>query len=312
MSSIEIRPLSLDDYIGQDEIKEQLKMSIEASKKRDRQLPHILFNGSAGLGKTTLSTIMANDFGSEISFANAANIVKPADLLSYILNLENGDFLFIDEIHRLKKEFEEMLYTVMEDFRVDIITKAGTDIKPISIELPKFTLIGATTHKGKLSKPLIDRFGIRIDLKDYTIDELKKICIRTSRIHGYEASDEASLKIAMSSRGTPRKANRIIDRVVDYVVVNKKDSIDLESVDKTLKLIGIDHNGLESEDRDILRIINEEFKGGPVGLNNLAATAGQDKDTLESFIEPYLLKQKMIIRTSKGRKITLKGKLALD
>lgn len=311
MKNENLRPNNLKEYIGQEDIKEQLQMSLDASKIREKSFPHSLFYGGAGLGKTTLSRIMATEFNSQIIFANAPNIQKLPDLISYIMQLEDNDFLFIDEIHRLKKELEETLYTVMEDFRIDIITNSGTDVKPISINLPKFTLIGATTAKGKLSQPLIDRFGIKISLKEYTHEELIKISERSAKILGVKIKKDASELVAKSSRGNPRRINTILDRIIDYITVDGKDTINLNIVKKVLKAIGIDHNGLEDIDREILKIINYNFKGGPVGLNNLSATSGQDKDTLENFIEPFLLKNDFIIRTNSGRKITEKGIMAI-
>jgi Holliday junction DNA helicase RuvB len=311
MSNKNLRPSSLSDYIGQEELKEQLHVSIEASKKRKRQLPHVLFYGGAGLGKTTISQIMANEFEAQISFANAANIQRPADLVTYILNLEEGDFLFIDEIHRLKNDLEEILYTVMEDFRVDIVTKAGSDLTPISINLPKFTLIGATTMKGKLSQPLVDRFGIKVALREYTNDELVLIIQRSSKLMNIIIDDEAALEIAKRSRGTPRKSNQILDRITDFAVFDDLRNVDKDFAINVLNKLKIDKYGLEENDREILRIIKEQFHGGPVGLNNLAATSGEQKDTLENIIEPYLLKNKFLIRTGKGRKLTRLGREVL-
>ena len=305
----ELRPQRLKDYIGQEDIKEQLSVSLEASKIRGRQLPHVLFFGGAGLGKTTLSSIMASEFGANISFANAANITKPADLVSYIVNLEEGDFLFIDEIHRLKSDFEEMLYTVMEDYRVDIVTRAGSDFTPISIKLPKFTLIGATTLKGKLTYPLIERFGIKIELQEYTTSELVKIILRSSKILNIKISKNAAEKLALCARGTPRKANQILDRVIDFATVDKVDEISLDYINGILIKLSIDKYGLDETDRHILKTLYSNFECNPVGLNNLAATSGQQKETLETTIEPYLLKNMFMVRTSRGRKIT---KLGID
>jgi holliday junction DNA helicase RuvB len=307
MSINELRPTKLKDYIGQENLKEQIHVSIEASKKRKKQFPHILFFGGAGLGKTSISSVIANEMGSDIIFANAANIQKPADLISYIVNLNENDFLFIDEIHRLKREFEEMLYTVMEDYRVDIVIKKGTDMEPISISLPKFTLVGATTLKGGLTQPLIDRFGLKLEIKEYSINELTKIIMVASKKLGANFKESALYKIAECSRGTPRKALQTLDRVIDFAVVECIDLIDEAYVERILKKIKVDHNGLEETDIHILRLLHEEFEGRPVGLNNLAAASGQQKDTLETTIEPFLIRNKFIIRTSRGRKITNKG-----
>jgi Holliday junction DNA helicase RuvB len=311
MSNKELRPKKLEDYIGQEDIKEQLSISIEASKKRNRQLPHTLFFGGAGLGKTTLSTIVATEFGSNIFFANAANIQTQADLLSYLVSLEEGDFLFIDEIHQLKNEFAEMMYTVMEDFRADIVTRSGTDMTPISLTIPTFTLIGATTLKGRLTQPFIDRFGIKIELVDYTNEELMKIIQRSSKLLGTSITNEASEELSKCSRGTPRKAIHLLDRVIDFAVVKDIKQIDKPFTENVLRKIKIDKYGLDDTDRHILKTIKEHFNGGPVGLNNLSATSGQQKDTLEATIEPYLLKNKFLIRTGRGRKITQKGLIAL-
>lgn len=307
MGTNELRPKNLKEYIGQKEIKENLEVSIKAAKLRKRQFPHTLFYGGAGLGKTTLSSIIAQEFGSKISFANAANMKTLADVISYIVNLEDGDFLFIDEIHRLKNDFEEMLYTVMEDFRFDFVTQKGSDTIPVSLSLPKFTLIGATTLKGNLTQPLIDRFGIKIELKDYEIDELMEIIKRSANILNIKLEDNAIRKIAICSRGTPRKANQILDRVIDFSVVDEIKCVSLSYLDKILEKLNIDEYGLDNADRHILRVLYEDFKCSPVGLNNLSATSGQQKDTLERTIEPYLLKNKLIVRTSRGRKITELG-----
>lgn len=307
MATNELRPINLEEYIGQEQLKEQITVSIGGSKKRERTFPHTLLSGGAGLGKTSLSSVISNEMGANITFANAANIQKPADLLTYVVNLEDGDFLFIDEIHRLKKEFEEMLYTVMEDFRIDIPVKKGTDIEPVSISLPKFTLIGATTLKGGLTQPLLDRFGLKFELKEYTIDELSKIIKNVSLKLNSNFDKEALDLISKCSRGTPRKAIHILDRIIDFAVCDDIELITEEYTSKILNKLKIDAHGLEESDISILKLLYEEFYGSPVGINNLAAASGQQKDTLEQTIEPFLIKNKFIIRTPRGRRITKKG-----
>jgi Holliday junction DNA helicase RuvB len=304
----EIRPSTLEDYIGQKELIKQLQTYISAAKIRNDTLDHILFYGGAGLGKTTLSQAISHSFGSKIVLANAANMIKPKDVVSYLVTLEEGDFFFIDEIHRLKKELEEILYTAMEDFRIDILVDSGSETKPISLNLPKFTLIGATTMKGKISNPLIERFGIDQELREYTNSELVEIIHRTAKIYDISIEEEAALSLAQRSRGTPRKANKLLKRVIDFACVESVENIENNFLKNILKNeLNIDENGLEEKDIRILKTLYYDFENRAVGLKNLASSISENIDTLEYSIEPYLIKNKLIVRTSRGRKITKKG-----
>jgi Holliday junction DNA helicase RuvB len=304
----EIRPSTLEDYIGQKELIKQLQTYISAAKIRNDTLDHILFYGGAGLGKTTLSQAISHSFGSKIVLANAANMIKPKDVVSYLVTLEEGDFFFIDEIHRLKKELEEILYTAMEDFRIDILVDSGSETKPISLNLPKFTLIGATTMKGKISNPLIERFGIDQELREYTNSELVEIIHRTAKIYDISIEEEAAVSLAQRSRGTPRKANKLLKRVIDFACVESVENIENNFLKNILKNeLNIDENGLEEKDIRILKTLYYDFENRAVGLKNLASSISENIDTLEYSIEPYLIKNKLIVRTSRGRKITKKG-----
>lgn len=304
----EIRPATLEDYIGQKELIKQLNIYIDSAKMRNECLDHILFSGGAGLGKTTLSQAIANSFGSKIVLANAANMIKPKDIVSYLVTLEEGDFFFIDEIHRLKKEIEEVLYTAMEDFRIDILVDSGSETKPISLNIPKFTLIGATTMKGKISNPLIERFGIDQELREYTNEELVLIINRTAKIYHINISEEASYELAKRSRGTPRKANKILKRIIDFAYVQEIEYIEKEFLVNILENeLCIDENGLEEKDIRILKTLYYDFENRAVGAKNLASALNENIETLEYTIEPFLIKNKLIVRTSRGRKITKKG-----
>lgn len=304
----EIRPATLEDYVGQKELIKQLNIYIDSAKMRNECLDHILFSGGAGLGKTTLSQAIANSFGSKIVLANAANMLKPKDVVSYLVTLEKGDFFFIDEIHRLKKEIEEVLYTAMEDFRIDILVDSGSETKPISLDIPKFTLIGATTMKGKISNPLIERFGIDQELREYTNEELVLIINRTAKIYNIEISEKASFELAKRSRGTPRRANKILKRIIDFAYVKQIDFIEKDFlVDILEKELCINENGLEEKDIKILKTLYYDFENRAVGAKNLASALNENIETLEYTIEPFLIKNKLIVRTSRGRKITKKG-----
>jgi Holliday junction DNA helicase RuvB len=304
----EIRPSTLEDYVGQKELIKQLNIYIDSAKMRNECLDHILFSGGAGLGKTTLSQAIANSFGSKIVLANAANMLRPKDIVSYLVTLEEGDFFFIDEIHRLKKEIEEVLYTAMEDFRIDILVDSGSETKPISLDIPKFTLIGATTMKGKISNPLIERFGIDQELREYTEEELFLIINRTANIYNINISKEASFELAKRSRGTPRRANKILKRIIDFAYVKEISFIEKCFLTNILeKELYINSNGLEEKDIKILKTLYYDFEDRAVGIKNLASALNENIETLEYIIEPFLIKNKLIVRTSRGRKITKKG-----
>lgn len=304
----EIRPSTLEDYVGQKELIKQLNIYIDSAKMRHECLDHILFSGGAGLGKTTLSQAIANSFGSKIVLANAANMLRPKDIVSYLVTLEEGDFFFIDEIHRLKKEIEEVLYTAMEDFRIDILVDSGSETKPISLDIPKFTLIGATTMKGKISNPLIERFGIDQELREYTEEELFLIINRTANIYNIDISKEASFELAKRSRGTPRRANKILKRIIDFAYVKEISFIEKCFLTNILeKELYINSNGLEEKDIKILKTLYYDFEDRAVGIKNLASALNENIETLEYIIEPFLIKNKLIVRTSRGRKITKKG-----
>lgn len=304
----EIRPATLEDYVGQKELIKQLSIYIDSAKMRNECLDHILFSGGAGLGKTTLSQAIANSFGSKIVLANAANMLRPKDIVSYLVTLNEGDFFFIDEIHRLKKEIEEVLYTAMEDFRIDILVDSGSETKPISLDIPKFTLVGATTMKGKISNPLIERFGIDQELREYTNEELVLIIDRTAKIYEIDISKEASFELAKRSRGTPRRANKILKRIIDFAYVKEIDFIEKDFLINVLeKELCINENGLEEKDIKILKTLYYDFENKAVGGKNLASALNESLETLEYTIEPFLIKNKLIVRTSRGRKITKKG-----
>jgi len=312
-NDLELRPSRLEDYIGQEEIKNQLRVYIDSAKIRQKTIDHILFSGGPGLGKTTLAQAVANDFDSKILIANAANMLKPKDIVSYLVNLEEGDFLFIDEIHRLKKELEEVLYTAMEDYRIDILIDKGTEVTPLSINLPKFTLIGATTMKGKISTPLIERFGIDQVLREYTVEELTIIIYRTASIYHTKISEQAAMELARRSRGTPRRANKILRRIVDFALVKGIEEVNLDFLINILdNELLIDSFGLEDKDRKVLTTLYYGFDNKPAGIKNLATSIGENIDTLEYSIEPYLISQNLIVRTSRGRQITKKGILLIS
>lgn len=307
-TNLNIRPDQLKDYIGQEEIKNQLKVYIKSAIVRKQKLDHILFSGGAGLGKTTLAQAVANEFGSKIVIANAAHILKPKDIVSYLMSLEDGDFLFIDEIHRLKTDLEEVLYTAMEDYKIDILIDRGSEVVPLTLELPAFTLIGATTMKGRMSTPLIERFGIDQVLREYTDEELTVIVNRTAKIYDFKISKDASLSLAKRSRGTPRRANKILKRVIDFALFNSLDVIESDFLVNVLENeLMIDEFGLEEKDRKVLKALYYDFNSKPIGVKNLATAIGENIDTLEYSIEPYLISKNLIIRTPRGRKITNKG-----
>lgn len=302
-----IRPLVLDEYIGQSEVKENIHVFIEAAKMRNETLDHVLLYGPPGLGKTTLAYIIAREMGVNIKTASGPSIEKSGDLAAILSTLEPGDVLFIDEIHRMPRYIEEILYPAMEDFTLDIIIGSEGNSRNIKIDLPPFTLVGATTRAGDLSSPLRDRFGIVSKLKFYTDDELSAIVRRTSRVLKMDITDEAALELAKRSRGTPRIANRLFKRVRDFALVDKKEVIDLEVMKKALDRLKVDKGGLDEADHQLLRAIIERFNGGPVGIEALASSIGEEVSTIEDVMEPYLLQEGYLKRTSRGRCVTPKA-----
>ena len=296
-----LRPKTLDEYIGQDKIKENMKIYIEAAKKRGEPLDHVLLYGPPGLGKTTLSNIISNEMNSNIKITSGPAIEKPGDLAALLTNLSEFDVLFIDEIHRLNKSVEEILYPALEDYTLDIIIGKGPSARSIRLDLPKFTLIGATTKAGSLTTPLRDRFGIVERLELYEPEDLQKIVKRSAGILNVEIDDTASMEIAKRSRGTPRIANRILKRVRDYAAVLGDGKVDLNMAKIALNKLEIDDLGLDQTDRNILLTIIQKYAGGPVGIETLAATTGEEIETIEDVYEPFLMQIGFIARTPRGR-----------
>ena len=302
-----IRPDSLDEYIGQSEVKENLNIFIKAALMREEVLDHVLLYGPPGLGKTTLAYIIANEMGSNIKTTSGPAIEKSGDLAAVLSTLEPGDVLFIDEIHRMPRFIEEILYSAMEDFTLDIIVGSDASSRSIKIDLPKFTLVGATTRVGDITGPLRDRFGIISKLNFYTVEELTQIVMRTSRVLDSEISEEAAIELARRSRGTPRIANRLFKRVRDYALVMGGGYIDLNITKVALDKLKVDEFGLDATDYNLLESIIEKFNGGPVGIDALAASIGEEASTIEDVYEPYLLQNGFLKRTSRGRIVTDKA-----
>ena len=302
-----LRPQTLEDYIGQEKAKENLKVFIDAAKMRCEPLDHVLLHGPPGLGKTTLAAVIAHEMHVNMRITSGPAIEKPGDLVALLTNLAEGDILFVDEIHRLNRAYEEILYPAMEDFAIDIILGKGPSANSIHLDLPHFTLIGATTRSGQLTAPLRDRFGVTLRLELYTPEELQKIVERSASILNVQIDPHGSYEIASRSRGTPRIANRLLRRVRDYAQVRADGIITREVADAALLSLEVDHSGLDAIDRRMMRSIIDFYGGGPVGLDTLAATINEDAITLEDVYEPYLLQNGFLTRTPRGRCVTKKA-----
>jgi Holliday junction DNA helicase RuvB len=304
---ITLRPRDFANYIGQERLKQNLQLAIDAAKKRGEPIDHVLLHGPPGLGKTTLANVIAHEMGAQIRVTSGPAIERAGDLASLLTNLADGDILFIDEIHRLNRSVEEVLYSAMEDFKLDIMLGKGPSARSLRLDLPKFTIIGATTRTGSLAAPLRDRFGMIHRLEFYTPSEIQRIIERASKILGVKIDKPAAAELAKRARLTPRIANRLLKRVRDYAEVNGNGSIDAPLSEKALTLLDIDELGLDTADRALLVAIIENYKGGPVGVETLAALTAEERGTIEDFYEPYLLQIGLLERTPRGRKVTPKA-----
>ncbi len=303
----QLRPQTLDDYIGQEKAKEKLKVTIAAAKQREEALDHLLFYGPPGLGKTTLAGIIANEMGVGFRVTSGPAIEKPGEMAAILNSLQTGDILFVDEIHRLARQVEEVLYPAMEDYAIDILIGKGATSRSVRLNLPHFTLIGATTRAGMLTAPLRDRFGVLQRMEFYTVPELKKIILRSASVLNVVIEDEAAGELAARSRGTPRLANRLLKRARDFAQVRYDGDVTLEATRDALSLLDVDEAGLDATDRNLLKTMIITFGGSPVGLETLAASLGEDSGTIEDVYEPYLLKEGYISRTPRGRVPTKKA-----
>lgn len=302
-----LRPRWLDEYIGQEKTKNELKIYMDAAKNRHEPLDHVLLSGPPGLGKTTLAAIISNEMGSNIKITSGPAMMRQGDLASLLTNLKAGDILFIDEIHRVNRNVEEVLYPAMEDFALDLMVGKGTSAQSLRLDLAPFTLIGATTRKGMLSSPLRDRFGVLINFQMYQTEELAEIVRRSAQILAVPLDNQAAEEIGRRSRGTPRVANRLLRRIRDYAQVKADGKITLDIARKALEMLEVDELGLDKNDRRIILIMAEQFQGGPVGLDTIAASSGEESGTIEEVVEPYLLQIGFISRTARGRKLTRKA-----
>ena len=306
-SFVSIRPISLDEYVGQREVKSRLEVSIQAAKMRGEVLDHVLLAGPPGLGKTTLAMIIAHETGGHLRATSGPVIERQGDLAAVLTSLSSGDILFIDEIHRLPHVVEEILYTAMEDFQLDILVGKGPGARSVRLSINPFTLIGATTRSGLLTPPLRNRFGMVLEFDFYDVEDITRIVERTAKILGVKIEKECAVEIAKRSRGTPRVANRLLKRIRDFATVKSENEITLETINEAFQAMKIDPYGLDEVDRKILSKIAEDYHGGPVGLNSLAATIGMEAETVREVYEPYLLQGGFVARTSRGRIITPKG-----